>query len=232
MPLLCSECDCPLPASQGSSPIYGAVLPRLRALAPTPASVLPTVPPGTGPIMLDEVECMGTEPSLANCTSLGWLKSNCRHNQDAGVVCSNGEWAAPSRAPRPQSLGVLWIPGGIRARSSPHSPCQAHIPSKPITHLCTGSQVVAVGQPAGPTIAQQQIPNRSLPSPGPAQKHSVSPDHVTVRHIADTREGRTGQTSLFHRQNFIFATSPSGIHYTAPCVLQHRAACAGVFLDG
>nr|KAF6456755.1 galectin 3 binding protein [Rousettus aegyptiacus] len=51
--------------------------------------------PGSGPVMLDEVECTGTEPSLANCTSLGWLKSNCRHNQDAGVVCSNGGF--PSR---------------------------------------------------------------------------------------------------------------------------------------
>ncbi|KAK2112205.1 hypothetical protein P7K49_011952 [Saguinus oedipus] len=45
---------------------------------------------GSGPIMLDEVQCTGTEPSLAECTSLGWLHSNCRHERDAGVVCTNG----------------------------------------------------------------------------------------------------------------------------------------------
>ncbi|XP_045383003.1 galectin-3-binding protein [Lemur catta] len=44
---------------------------------------------GTGPVMLDEVQCTGTEPSLADCRSLGWLKSNCRHERDAGVVCTN-----------------------------------------------------------------------------------------------------------------------------------------------
>ncbi|KAF6094587.1 galectin 3 binding protein [Phyllostomus discolor] len=45
--------------------------------------------PGTGPVMLDEVQCAGTELSLANCSSLGWLTSRCGHSQDAGVVCSN-----------------------------------------------------------------------------------------------------------------------------------------------
>ena len=47
--------------------------------------------------MLDEVECSGTEPSLANCSSLGWMVSHCGHEKDAGVVCSNGELPWPSQ---------------------------------------------------------------------------------------------------------------------------------------
>lgn len=55
--------------------------------------------------MLDEVRCTGTEPSLANCSSLGWMRSNCRHNEDASVICTNGE---PHPGPqRPEA----WIPG-------------------------------------------------------------------------------------------------------------------------
>ncbi|XP_077829222.1 galectin-3-binding protein isoform X1 [Macaca mulatta] len=55
----------------------------------TPPALPSAVSTGSGPIMLDEVQCMGTEASLADCKSLGWLKSNCRHERDAGVVCTN-----------------------------------------------------------------------------------------------------------------------------------------------
>ena len=42
---------------------------------------------GRGPIWLDDLACIGTETSLYNCSHNGVSNHNCRHNQDAGVVC-------------------------------------------------------------------------------------------------------------------------------------------------
>ena len=48
--------------------------------------------PGSGSILLDNVDCLGTELNLAQCTYYNYPtpgSHNCGHHEDASVVCTN-----------------------------------------------------------------------------------------------------------------------------------------------
>ena len=71
---------------------------------------------GSGRIFLDDVQCRGDEPSLQMCRHNGWGVHNCRHVEDASVICE-GAWAAEATGSPADHTGRLSVPslGSIHA---------------------------------------------------------------------------------------------------------------------
>ena len=47
---------------------------------------------GNGTILMDNVECIGTETDLGQCRFAGWSISDCSHTEDAAVICQDSEY--------------------------------------------------------------------------------------------------------------------------------------------
>ena len=46
---------------------------------------------GSGHIWMDNVKCLGTEPSITMCPHSGWGKTHCSHDADVAVICKTKE---------------------------------------------------------------------------------------------------------------------------------------------
>nr|XP_034361797.1 putative DMBT1-like protein isoform X2 [Arvicanthis niloticus] len=60
--------------------------------------------PGSGNILLDNIQCSGKENHFGQCSSSAWLDHNCGHHEDAGVICSDAE-VTPSPTEGSHSCG-------------------------------------------------------------------------------------------------------------------------------
>ena len=68
--------------------INAQVVCRQLGYGSSPASVDFNVPPGTGPILMDDVNCVNGQTNLLACSHSGFDNHNCVHKEDVGVTCT------------------------------------------------------------------------------------------------------------------------------------------------
>ncbi|XP_078062389.1 scavenger receptor cysteine-rich domain-containing group B protein-like, partial [Mustelus asterias] len=64
-----------------------------------------------GHIWLDDVNCMGTETSLAQCRHGPWGQTDCSHKEDAGVICENANVSELTKIFNKCTGNYYWKPG-------------------------------------------------------------------------------------------------------------------------
>ncbi|XP_050720144.1 uncharacterized protein LOC127000445 isoform X2 [Eriocheir sinensis] len=119
-----------------------------------------TYGPGTGSIWLDDLRCIGYESSVEDCQHMPWGLSNCEHNEDVGLQCTND--TVPTDATDSSSLDPVGsspeLPAAGEGDPSPATPTEA------LPETC-GRRVVE-DNPMAPIMEKPKIVSGHTPLPG------------------------------------------------------------------
>lgn len=107
--VVCRQLDCNLAVAVGSSSRFGQ---------------------GSGPILLDNVDCKGGETDLSQCGNQGWGIHNCYHYEDVAVICKGKvrtkEWSLRNTPVQEYNASLPVDAGHIVLKNTDHS-LQHHI---------------------------------------------------------------------------------------------------------
>ncbi|XP_027715901.1 soluble scavenger receptor cysteine-rich domain-containing protein SSC5D isoform X2 [Vombatus ursinus] len=112
---------------------------------------------GTGPIWLDDVDCVGIEASLGDCPASPWGIHNCEHQEDVGLTCtgdmeddSDLPWAWDTSSRR----DTAW--GSFTTAAPSHDLASQTLPDRGDPDFHSGSR------PIQPPVAPKETPSPDL----------------------------------------------------------------------